>query len=58
MNEMRIYSIKFRASQIRQNMQRSMQKIKYQRLIEGFYYYLNETEVGDRTKGWMMVAHD
>jgi len=29
-----------------------------QRLIEGFYYYLNPDEIGDRSQGWLMMAHD
>ncbi len=34
-------------------------KYQSQRLIEGFYYsYLHPEEVGDRSKGWLMMAHD
>lgn len=28
------------------------------RLISGFYYYLYPEKVGDREKGWLMMAHD
>jgi hypothetical protein len=28
------------------------------RLTEGFYYYLHPEEVGDRSQGWLMMAHD
>jgi len=31
---------------------------KGDRLILGFYYYLHEDEVGDRSKGWLMFARD
>lgn len=55
---MRIHSIKFRTSQIKSNMQKRMQDIKDQRLIEGFYYYLNPEEIGDRKKGWVVMSHE
>jgi len=28
------------------------------RLIEGFYYYLYPEKIGDRSRGWLMMAHD
>ena len=28
------------------------------RVIAGFYYYLHPEEVGDRSKGWLMMARD
>jgi hypothetical protein len=31
---------------------------KGDRLILGFYYYLHEDEIGDRSKGWRMFARD
>lgn len=31
---------------------------KGDRLILGFYIYLNENEIGDRSKGWKMFARD
>lgn len=57
---MRIHSIKFKKSQIRWNMAQRMKDIQGQRLIEGFYYsYLAmPEEIGDRSKGWMAMAHD
>jgi hypothetical protein len=33
-------------------------KYKGDRLILGFYYYLHEDEVGDRSKGWRMFARN
>lgn len=55
---MRINEINFSKSQIRWNLQRSMELVKEQRLIEGFYYYLHREKAGDRSKGWLMMAHD
>ena len=39
---------------------RKLQDIKTRRLVEGFYYtYLAEPgEIGDRSKGWLMMAVD
>lgn len=31
---------------------------KGDRLILGFYYYINEDKIGNRDEGWLMMAHD
>lgn len=48
-----------RGKSIQIRIRRKLRDIKAQRLIEGFYYsYIHPDEVGDRSKGWLMMAHD
>jgi len=44
---------------LKRRYKRKMDDIRSQRLIEGFYYtYMHPEEIGDRSRGWLMMARD
>jgi len=56
---MRINNIKFKASQTKNNLLRTMREIHGQRVVESFYYaYLKPENVGRSDMGWLMMAHE
>ena len=53
------YLISLRKSRMRKERFGQSGRYHAARLIGGFYYsYMHPEEVGDRTKGWLVMAHD